>query len=228
MSEGVRNSEVRKLAGSLRAIEPGQVKQTTQKVGRDGQSGPALRTFSDWITVAGKKSELKRNGSCARVPHCRLEHGLVEKLSPVVAIEAESVNAATEDPGWEEVSLAVDCGATETVIPPDILEDVELRQRGPYKRGVEHEVANGVQIPNLGERKFRGVTAEGSMKSAAAQVCEVNTGLLSVKKVTSAGNRVVFDEEGSCIQNKMSREVTRIKEVGGMYELTMWVRRKGF
>ena len=138
----------------------------------------------------------------------------MEKLSPVVAIEADSVNAVTEDPEWEEVSLALDSGATETVIPPDILDGVELRQRGPDKRGVEYEVANGVQIPNLGERKFRGATAEGSMKSVVAQVCEVNTGLLSVKKVTSAGNRVVFDEEGSYIQNKMSGEVTRIKGVG--------------
>ena len=78
------------------------------------------------------------------------------------------------------------------VIPPDILEDVELRQGEPYKRGVEHEVANGVQIPNMGERKFHGVTAERSMKSVVAQVCQVNRGLLSVRKVTSVGNRVVF------------------------------------
>ena len=56
----------------------------------------------------------------------------------------------------------------------------------------ELNVANGVQIPNLGERKFKGVAAEGSMKSVVAQVCEVNRGLLSVGKVTSVGNRVVF------------------------------------
>ena len=54
------------------------------------------------------------------------------------------------------------------LIPPDILEDVELRQGAPDKRGVEYEVANGVQITNLGEREFTGVTAEGSMKSVVA------------------------------------------------------------
>ena len=47
------------------------------------------------------------------------------------------MNAVTEDPELEEVSLALDSGATETVIPPDILEDVELRQGGPYTREVE-------------------------------------------------------------------------------------------
>ena len=70
-----------------------------------------------------------------------------KKLSMVVAIEPESVNAVTEDPEREEVRLALDSGATETVIPPDILEDVELRQGGPYKRGVEFEVANGARFP---------------------------------------------------------------------------------
>ena len=86
------------------------------------------------------------------LPHCRIEHEPVEKLSTVVAIEPESVNAVTEDPEWEEGNLALGSGATDTVIPPDILEDVELRQGGPYKRGVEYEVAKGVQIPNLGEQ----------------------------------------------------------------------------
>ena len=60
-SEDAGTNEVRELEGSLRAIESGPVKQTTQKVGCDGvcpQSGPALRTLSDWITVAGKQSDL--------------------------------------------------------------------------------------------------------------------------------------------------------------------------
>ena len=149
-------------------------------------------------------------------------------LSPIVATELQSVNGVTEDDEWEEVKLAVDSGATETVIPPDILEDVGLRQGAPYKRGVEHEVASGVQIPNLGEREFPGVTAEGSMKSVVAQVCDVNRGLLSVRKITRSGNRVVFDNEGSYTENKATGEVTRLKDDGGMCELTMWVKRKDF
>ena len=60
------------------------------------------------------------------------------------------MNGVTEDDEWEEVKLAADSGATETVIPPDILEGVEVRQGAQHKRGVEFEVANGVQIPNLG------------------------------------------------------------------------------
>ena len=69
------------------------------------------------------------------------------------------------------------------LIPPDILEDVELRQGAPFLRGVEYEVANGVQISNLEECEFTGVIAEGSMKTVVAQVCDVNRCLLSVRKI---------------------------------------------
>ena len=80
----------------------------------------------------------------------------------------------------------------------------------------------------LVEREFTGVKAEGSMKSVVAQVCDVNRGLLCVRKMTRSGNRVVFVNEGSYIENKNTGEVTRLKDDDGMYELTMWVKRKDF
>ena len=39
-----------------------------------------------------------------------------EKLSTVLAIEPEGVHAVNSSGGWEEVKLALDSGATETVI----------------------------------------------------------------------------------------------------------------
>ena len=181
---------------------------------RHNMRGPQQSTLGDWMVVTKRKEK--------RQP------ATMVMLNPIVAIEPQSVNGVTEDDEWEEVKLALDGGATETVIPPDILEGVELRQGGPYKRGVEYEAANGVQIPNLGEREFTGVTAEGSMKSVVSQVCDVNRGLLSVRKIARSGNRVVFDNEGSYIENKTTGEVTRLQDDGGMYELTVWVKRKYF
>ena len=124
--------------------------------------------------------------------------------------------------------MALDSGATETVIPPDILTGHELREGAPFKRRVEYEVANGVQIPNMGEREFVGVTEYGAERSIFAQVCDVNRGLLSVRKVTKSGNKVVFDEDGSYIQNKATGEITMLKENAGMYELVMGSRGRIF
>ena len=43
-------------------------------------------------------------------------------------------------------------------------------------------------------------------------------------KATAAGNRVIFDSDGSYIENKASGEKTWLKEKGGMYVLRLWVR----
>ena len=92
------------------------------------------------------------------------------------------------------------------------------------KRGVEYEVANGEKIPNLGEKKFRGVTIEGKSRNITAQVCDVNKALLSVKKVMSAGNRVVFDGDGSYIEDKASGAWESINRVGNSYDFVTWIQ----
>ena len=94
---------------------------------------------------------------------------------------------------------------------------------------MEYEVANGVRIPNLGEKKFLGVSEEGTTRTITAQVCEVTKPLLSVKKVMAAGNRVVFDADGSYIEDKQTQEKMWLKEENGMFLLRMWAKRpEGF
>ena len=58
-----------------------------------------------------------------------------------------------------------------------------------------------------------------------AQVCEVNKALLSVKRMVQAGNRVVFDPEGSYVMDVKSGESMPLRDEGGMYMLKMWVRK---
>ena len=125
----------------------------------------------------------------------------------------------------EEVELAVDSGASETVIDTNTLTHVKAVEGPAFKRGVKYEVANGVRIPNLGEKKFKGFTEEGTLKNITAQVCDVNKPLLSVSKVVAAGNRVVFDKDGSYIEDIISGDKVWLKNVGGMYMLKLWVKR---
>ena len=70
-----------------------------------------------------------------------------------------------------------------------------------------------------------GYSEEGIMRVVTAQVCEVSQNLLSVRKVVSAGNRVVFDEDGSYIENKVDGTRMWMGEKNGMYTLKMWVKR---
>ena len=151
-----------------------------------------------------------------------------QSLGVFATIEPEGLNTVTEGE-WEEIEMAVDSGATETVVGEESLKGIEIREGVAFKRGVKYEIANGVRIPNLGEKSFVGVTEEGIKRGMTAQVCEVNKALLSVSKTVAAGNRVVFGPEGAYIQNVETREKLWLQEKGGMYMLKMWVQnKKGF
>ena len=140
-------------------------------------------------------------------------------------VEPEGFNAVGEtQPEWQEIEFAVDSGATESVINEDMLPAIPITESEASKRGVKYEVANGVRIPNLGQKQFDAVTDEESLRNLKVQVCDVNKALLSVKKVINAGNRVVFDGEGSYIEDKATGERMWLKEEGGMYMLRMWVK----
>ena len=94
------------------------------------------------------------------------------------------------------------------------------------KKGVRCEVANGSQIPNLGERQFLGIPEEGGRRGVVAQICAANKNVMSVSKVAKQGNRIVFDDDGSYIEDKSSGERIWMHKVDGMYMLKMWVSRK--
>ena len=47
--------------------------------------------------------------------------------------------------------MAVDSGASETVLPEEDLPSIELKEGEAKRKGVQYEVADGTLIPNLGE-----------------------------------------------------------------------------
>ena len=119
-------------------------------------------------------------------------------------------------------------GATDNVIGEHMLKSVELKDGAPKKRGVVYEVANGVRMPNLGERTFAGMTDGGSVRIYTVQVCEVNKALLSVSKIVAAGNKVVFGgPENSYIEDNATGERIWLEEIQGMYAVNVWVKLDG-
>ena len=121
----------------------------------------------------------------------------------------------------------MDSGATERVVGEDMLTSVETVEGEAFKRGVEYEVASGTTIQNLGEKCFVAIAEEGQRRKMCAQVCAVNKALLSVSRMVQAGNRVVFEQSGSYVEDLHSGDKMYMYEKGGMYMLKMWVE-KGF
>ena len=58
---------------------------------------------------------------------------------------------------WEEIEMAVDSGATETVVSEEMIKSIETQPGEAMKRGVRYEVASGDLIRNLGEKSFPAV-----------------------------------------------------------------------
>ena len=69
------------------------------------------------------------------------------------------------------------------------------------------------------------VTDGGEPRKLVAQICEVNKSLLSVRRVLEGGNRVVFEQGASYIENVTTGEKVWMVEKEGMYTIKLWVPR---
>ena len=81
------------------------------------------------MNAASERS--KRHGACK----CRLLKRCVESIRPLAGIEPEGLNPIGSNE-WEEIVVAVDSGATENVMSPNILVSVPITSGPAFVRGV--------------------------------------------------------------------------------------------
>ena len=124
--------------------------------------------------------------------------------------------------------LVIDSGAAETVLPTDWFTGHELKETEESRGGQFYVCAGGKEIPNYGERTLTLSTLDWSSVrnmtfQVTFQVTDVTKALGSVSKIVANGNKVVFDESGSFIENKRSRERLWMREDNGVYVLDVYV-----
>ena len=125
--------------------------------------------------------------------------------------------------GWQLLSIAIDSGAAETVIPHKLVGQHPIGATRDSLSGLCYASATGQPIPNLGEQKLPLLTMEGTMRGMTFQAAPVSKPLGSVKRICAANHRVVFDDDGSYIENKASGEINWLREEEGNYVLDMWI-----
>ena len=128
---------------------------------------------------------------------------------------------------WEKITLIVDSGASDTVVPPSVCAGALLHHTA--KVGIEYEIANGGTLENLGERRCLLKTSEtDTLESAFAmafQVVDVNKALLSVHKVCEQGHSVLFEKDrGAILVGGDAENRIEFRTVGGTYELDVWLK----
>ena len=127
------------------------------------------------------------------------------------------------DGDWERISIKVDSGAVDTVMPPSVGCHFGLTETAASRNGPGFTAANGSAIEHYGQRSLKGQTDQFKPVSLVAQVAGVKTPLASVSQMLRAGNRVHF-ETGNCyIQHVATGAKTKVIERNGAYEVGMWV-----
>jgi len=122
--------------------------------------------------------------------------------------------------------MTVDSGACDHVVNPSVL---PANLKGTIKttkavaEGITYGSASGHPLPNLGEVEVGAITEDGVSVDLVMQCVGVTKPLLAVRKMCSAGNRVIFDSEGSYIENKATGATTPIREEEGTYAVWLWV-----
>ena len=74
--------------------------------------------------------------------------------------------------------------------------------RQASRTGKNFKAANGSPILNYGEKKITGNTEDGRRIQMRMTVADVGKVLMSVTKACESGYRVVFDEEGSYMEER--------------------------
>ena len=132
---------------------------------------------------------------------------------------------AVQEADWEVIEVTVNSGAVATVGPKSVANAFPLEETEDSKSGHEFYAANGTPIDNYGKRRIEGTVEEGHQVNLTMQVTDVVKVFGSVKQMVEAGNRVVFDKEGSYIEHKTSGKRTHMNEKGGGYTFNMKIRR---
>ena len=95
------------------------------------------------------------------------------------------------------------------------------------KAGVMYEIANGEEIPNLGEKLMAIVTDDGAWRGLQAQVADVSKMLQSVRSLVKAGHTVVFgdgdDGHSHYVYHKLSGECIGVRDDGVNYLMGMHI-----
>jgi hypothetical protein len=137
--------------------------------------------------------------------------------------EIKSVKEAEFNGRWERLRSVMDSGASITVIPPNVGKLYEVRESPASKAGVQYQVANGDELPNLGEKFLPLLTSEHTTRGMLAQVADVTMALQSPRALHATGHMVILDGANSFVLNKFTGEVNVLEDDGINYLMDTWI-----
>ena len=121
----------------------------------------------------------------------------------------------------EEVEVIVDSGAAVSALPTNMCRQYPVEWHAD--KGRKYYAVNGATVEDEGRRAPELITSDGKKRKIGFSVAGVRKALLSVSKSIDHGNRVIFDSDGSYVENKKSGETTAIERQNGVFTMKFWV-----
>ena len=128
------------------------------------------------------------------------------------------------DGDWEKVTAVVDSGAGENVMPENAVKFIPIVPTARSKAGRGFCGPSGEHIKNYGQKKVEVKTAEGQVRMTTWQVASVKRPLMSVSRMTAAGNDVNLSDKQPHIVNKKNGQKTALRKEGNVFVVDLWIR----
>ena len=126
---------------------------------------------------------------------------------------------------YELIEASIDSGASVTIMPKEMCGHLPIHPTRDSVAGVVYKAASGHPVPDWGSRTFSAQTDEFRDRRLTVKVGPVRKLLMAVSDMTSRGNRVVFEPQGSYVEHVGSGERTAIEKKSGIYVMNLWVKK---
>ena len=140
-----------------------------------------------------------------------------------------SATAASDGEEWIEVEMCADTGACDTVMPRSLCPKIPIRPSLQSLNMMMYEVADGKEIPNLGERACLmwtdGATQERPINM---QVADVHKPLLSLSRCADMGFESRFGRVAGALIDESTGDVIPLERKGNLYVLKCWLKAAPF
>ena len=140
-----------------------------------------------------------------------------------------STGPSGETEEWIEVELTADTGACDTVMPRAMASHIPIQASLQSLKAMMYEVADGNEIPNLGERRCLMWTENaGEARKINLQVADVHKALLSLSRCADMGFESRFGRRAGALIDEESGEVIPLQRKGNLYVLKCWLKAAPF
>ena len=123
------------------------------------------------------------------------------------------------------IKAILDSGAVDHVQPPEVAAMFPIEESYNSRAGNHFCSASGGEIPNLGKRQLFGLTDNFGNLAVTLQIGNgLEKTLLSVRKLTECGCRVVLDsQEGDYIHFRNTDRYIPVYQEDGLYKVNFWI-----